>query len=188
MRHALKLHPDSHSTAATRIDVQVNRPRPGDLAVDYFVSGKIDHLHLPQAGAPSRGDALWQHTCFEAFVATSPGDAYYEFNFSPSLQWAAYHFSGYRKDMSIVSDIETPQVKVKAGDESFHLQARLDLDRLPGLLRSASWRLGISAILEETGGDKSYWALAHPPGKADFHHADCFARSLDAGSVNGEPS
>jgi hypothetical protein len=24
-------------------------------------------------------------------------------------------------------------------------------------------------------GDISYWALVHPPGKADFHHADSFA-------------
>jgi hypothetical protein len=24
-------------------------------------------------------------------------------------------------------------------------------------------------------GRKSYWALAHPPGKADFHHSDCLA-------------
>jgi hypothetical protein len=30
-------------------------------------------------------------------------------------------------------------------------------------------------VIEETNGNKSYWALAHPPGKADFHHADCFA-------------
>ena len=43
----------------------------------------------------------------------------------------------------------------------------------------AVWALGLSAILEEKDGTKSYWALAHPPGdKPDFHAADCFAASL----------
>jgi hypothetical protein len=37
------------------------------------------------------------------------------------------------------------------------------------------WRLGLSAIIEEASGQRSYWALAHPPGKPDFHHPDSFA-------------
>ena len=41
------------------------------------------------------------------------------------------------------------------------------------------WRLGLSAVLEERDGTKSYWALAHPPGDTpDFHHEDCFAAQL----------
>ena len=45
-----------------------------------------------------------------------------------------------------------------------------------GCAASGSWMgLGLSAVIEEANGRKSYWALAHPPGKADFHHADCFA-------------
>ena len=35
--------------------------------------------------------------------------------------------------------------------------------------------LGLSAILEEEDGTISYWALAHPPGRPDFHHPDCLA-------------
>jgi len=38
--------------------------------------------------------------------------------------------------------------------------------------------LGLSAVIEETSGRKSYWALAHPPGKPDFHHTDSFALEL----------
>jgi hypothetical protein len=49
------------------------------------------------------------------------------------------------------------------------------LGRLTELPRNAPWRLGLSALIEDTSGCKSYWALAHPPGKPDFHHADCFA-------------
>ena len=40
--------------------------------------------------------------------------------------------------------------------------------------------MGLSAILEEKGGTISYWALAHPEGKPDFHAAACFAAELPA--------
>ncbi len=48
----------------------------------------------------------------------------------------------------------------------------------------ASVRLGLSAVIEQTDGTKSYWALAHPPGKPDFHHRDCFAHQLSAADVS----
>ena len=43
---------------------------------------------------------------------------------------------------------------------------------------SAAWRLALTAVIEETGGAKSYWALKHAPGKPDFHHADGFVLEL----------
>ena len=39
----------------------------------------------------------------------------------------------------------------------------------------ALFGVGFSAILEEEDGTISYWALAHAPGRPDFHHPDCFA-------------
>jgi hypothetical protein len=38
----------------------------------------------------------------------------------------------------------------------------------------------VSAVIEENSGAKSYWALKHPPGKPDFHHADGFDLTLSA--------
>jgi hypothetical protein len=38
-----------------------------------------------------------------------------------------------------------------------------------------AWRIGLAAVIEERSGHKSYWALAHPPGKADFHPFDSCA-------------
>ena len=38
--------------------------------------------------------------------------------------------------------------------------------------------VGLSAVLEEKDGAKSYRALAHQGEKPDFHHADCFAARL----------
>lgn len=180
MRQVLILHPGSRSTAATRIEVDIVRPRPGHVVLDYLVTGRIGDLRLPPAAAPARAHELWQHTCFEAFVRSSPGTAYYEFNFAPSMQWAAYRFGAYRREMSVANDVSAPRIEAQSRGELYELRASLELDGLPSLPGDAPWRLGLSAVIEETTGRKSFWALAHPPGKADFHHPDCFAFELPA--------
>ncbi len=180
MRQALILHPDSRCTAATHIAVDVARPRPGNLVLRYLVTARMSDLRMPPVSAPVRSDELWRHTCFEAFVRASPNASYYEFNFAPSRQWAAYRFSGYRKGMRVATGIGAPRVEARSNGGCYELQVSLALDRLPGLPGDAAWRLGLSAVIEETSGFKSYWALAHPPGKADFHHPDCFAHELPA--------
>ncbi len=169
MRHTLRLHPDSFCVAATQIEVDVAHPRPDSLVLSYVVSGRISDLRLPPIVAAARADELWQHTCFEAFVRPSAGPGYYEFNFSPSTQWAAYRFDSYRSGMRVATEIDAPRIDVRSSVESYTLQAALEFDGL-----SLPWRLGLAAVLEETNGQKSYWALAHPPGKPDFHHSDCF--------------
>ena len=175
MRLALKLHPDSLGSAVTRFEAEAMRRDGGGLALSYFVAGKISELRLPPATAATRTDKLWQHTCFEAFVR-SPADAgYYEFNFAPSTQWAAYRFSSYRSGMRIATEINAPRIEVQSGSEHYALQARLDRGNLPD---DGPWRLALSAVIEETSGRKSHWALEHPPGKPDFHHSDCFACEL----------
>jgi hypothetical protein len=173
MRHTLRLHPDSLCAAATKVEADIVRPRPGSLILSYVVSGRIGDLLMPPVAAPARADGLWQHACFEAFVRASAGHGYYEFNFSPSTQWAAYQFSGYRSGMRIATEIGAPRIEVRSSAESYTLRAALEFDGL-----SSPLHLGLSAVLEETNGRKSYWALAHPPGKADFHHADCFTLEL----------
>jgi len=135
---------------------------------------------MPTVTAPTRTDGLWRHTCFEAFVRASPGAAYYELNFAPSTQWAAYRFSGYRGGMRVANEIGAPGFEVETNGEGCGLRVSAELDRLPGLPGDGAWRLGLSAVIEETSGRKSYWALAHPPGKPDFHHSDCFALELPA--------
>jgi hypothetical protein len=178
MRQALKLHPDSRCAAASRIDVDVARPRPGSLVLHYVVSGKIGDLRLLPATAPARADLLWQHTCFEAFLRASTDAGYYEFNVAPSAQWAAYRFAAYRRDMRVAEAIASPRIETQSTGERYELRASLDLDGVPELPLVATWRLGVSAVIEEANGDKSYWALAHPPGKPDFHHADGFVGEL----------
>jgi hypothetical protein len=178
MRQALKLHPDSPCGAATHIEVDVARPHAGSLVLSYFVTGKICDLRLPPVVTAARAEELWQHTCFEAFVGTSANAAYYEFNFAPSTQWAAYRFSGYRNGMCVADEVSAPVIEVQWSPECYTLRASLALDWSSRLPRDAGWRLGLSALIEETSGRKSHWALAHPPGKADFHHSDCFAMNF----------
>jgi hypothetical protein len=180
MRLVLTLHPDSHCSAVTHIEVDVVRAQPASLVLRYFVTGTIGNLRLPGKLTPTRADELWRHTCFEAFVRGLPSAAYYEFNFSPSTQWAAYRFSGYREGRTVASEIGTPGIDVQSSAESYQLAAALALDGLPSLPSDAIWRLGVSAVIEDMSGSLSYWALAHPAGRADFHHSDCFAHELPA--------
>jgi len=139
------------------------------------VTGRISDVAMPAVSVATRMDELWRQTCFEAFVAA--GVAYYEFNFAPSRHWAAYRFSSYRTDMRVATEIGPPHITVERSPERYTLQASLDLDQLL-LSRDATLRLGLSAVIEEKSGRRSYWALAHPSGKADFHNSDCFTLEL----------
>jgi hypothetical protein len=165
----LRLHPDSVCAAATHVDVDVARPRAGSLVLRYVVTGTISDLQLPPVTSAARADELWRHTCFEAFLRPLPGAGYYEFNFAPSTQWAAYRFDGYRAGMRLAAEIAAPRIEVQAEAERYTLRASVELAAAGG-----AGRLGLAAVIEDVSGDKSYWALAHPLGKPDFHHADCF--------------
>ncbi|HEY4940715.1 MAG TPA: DOMON-like domain-containing protein [Rhizomicrobium sp.] len=174
------MHPDSHSGAATKVEVDVGRPHAGSLTLHYFVTGTISDLRLPPVTAPARADELWRHTCFEAFVRAPRSAAYHEFNFAPSTQWAAYRFGGYRSGMAVANAVSTPRFETRSDGTGYELQIALELDGVADLPSDAPWQLGLSAVIEDASGAKSYWALAHPPGRADFHHADCFALELAA--------
>lgn len=172
MIHELIRHPDTPSEAVDRIDVAVARPQPGVLALRYTVAGRIAQIKLAPQSEPLRTDALWQTTCFEAFVETTPGAGYYEFNLSPSTRWAAYHFTDYRDGMALA---ELAPPAIITGANATHI----DVDALIYLApHAAPWQLALATVIEETSGAKSYWALKHPPGKPDFHHADGFTLEL----------
>ena len=180
MRQALKLHPKSRCDAVIGIDVEVARPSPGRLTLRYLLSGRIEDLRLPPVGASGWADGLWQQCCFEAFLRAQPSRAYCELNLAPSRQWAAYRFSDTRQDMAAASEIAPPEIDVRSDAAQFALQATVDLEPAAVLPSTSDWSVGLSAVIEETSGRKSYWALAHPPGEPDFHHSDCFVIRLPA--------
>ena len=155
--------------------------QPGQLRLRYVVSGGIENVRIPTPMIPSRADELWKHTCFEVFVMGA-SDAYCELNFAPSAQWAAYTFGGYRTGMRIAEEVSAVAIATESNSRRLEVRASLALERLEMLPSDADWRLGLSAVIEETNGQKSYWALAHPPGKPDFHHSDCFVLTLPSAS------
>jgi hypothetical protein len=179
MRLALKLHPDFTCEAVAAIEVEIERSEAGALMLDYRLTGRLSELCLPAPADPGRADGLWEHTCFEAFVRSAPDKPYFEFNVAPSLQWAAYRFASYREGMA-AAEIATPDIHAIPGDDGFALRTMLQLAGLPDLPLDAPWQLNLAAVIEEASGRKSYWALAHPPGKADFHHPVCFTHQLQA--------
>ena len=179
--YVLTAHPDfpCHAIRSITVDVEEVGSR-GLLSVTYRAAGAIDSVLWPPPGPGGRGDRLWEHSCFEAFVGRAGEAGYTELNLATSGQWAAYDFDAYRLGMRAVEDI------------SFALSFSFEPDmiefsaatHLPILSFGHEWQLGLSAIIEERDGSKSYWALAHAPGPPDFHNRDCFTARLAAPSAS----
>lgn len=151
------------------VTVDVTRAGAGELMLAYRVRDPKGALVAPAPAAGARKDDLWTRTCFEAFICIPGGDAYYELNFSPSSEWAAYRFDGYRVGMTMADGIASRVEWIKTRD-GFALHAQADLSEPVGL-SAVPWRLGLTAVIEDAPGQLSYWALTHPPGVPDFHNA-----------------
>jgi hypothetical protein len=149
------------------------------LAITYSLAGDIKRLLIPLSRPPRRADYLWQHTCFEAFVSVKGKPEYSEFNFSPSGEWAAYHFRRYRDGAPLEVGALAPRIAARRADDCFDLDAAIHLDCLPMTAHNGSLHLGLSAVIEEDNGALSYWSLKHPPGKPDFHHPDNFVLQIE---------
>lgn len=177
MRAELIRHPGFACGAVAAIAAEAERSAAGVLSLRYLVEGVSEGLVVPAAAAPARTDELWKTTCFEAFVWDAEGAGYYELNFAPSSQWAAYRFDGYRQGMRPAQEIVQPRITFRRAGGRLELDVSLDLGAAD-LPTEAPWRLGLSAVIAETGGRTSYWALAHAPKRPDFHHADGFVLAL----------
>jgi len=152
------------------------RVSPTALSVAFRLTGGVADLRIPPVRPGNRTDELWRHTCFEAFVRPEGAEAYYEFNFSPSGEWAAYRFDRYREGMANADTDAAIQARLHGAD--LDLLATVTLGALPDL--AGPWRVGLTAVLEAADGSLSYWSVAHPPGRPDFHSADCFALEVPA--------
>lgn len=177
MSRVLLPHPDSRAPGVSAIRVEASRPTPNGLVLHYRLEGDLDGLRIPAPAAAERTDGLWRATCFEAFVRIPGAEPYVEFNLAPSTQWSAYRFDRYRQGMA-PADLPAPRLATTSQGDGFALSAELDLAALPDLRPEAPWRLALSAVIEDAAGGISYWALAHPAGKPDFHHGDGFALVL----------
>jgi hypothetical protein len=153
------------------------------LRITFRIPGDTDMVALPapiergvKQSERRRADRLWEHTCFECFFRPEGEAGYLEFNFSPSMEWAAYRFDDYREGMRN-AEVDCPAIVSTGWRNRFELSVMIVL---PSEWRDRAWHVNLAAVIEERDGAKSYWALAHPPGKPDFHRPDCFVLKLPA--------
>lgn len=172
---ALIPHPDTPPALVRAVQFDL-RYDVDEIQLSVSVDG-AENLAIADWQSSGRADNLWKTTCFEMFLNPAGADQYFEFNFSPSSQWAAYIFDSYRNNMRHLHLPVEPRIErgLEAG-EAYVIDVDLDLSRIP----FGPLRMGLSAIIEERDGTKSYWALAHAPGPPDFHNSDCFIATLPA--------
>ncbi len=175
-------HPEASSQAVHSLEVGVSS-HPEDartLVFTYTLTGDRSQIKIPSPQPAAKVDGLWRHTCFEAFLSGKGDSAYWEFNFSPSREWACYHFSSYRHSSPLEEGEPTPQITTWNMAHGVKVEASV---HLPQSLITQPLRIALSAVIEEQNGILSYWALHHPPGKPDFHHPDAFALEIDLANI-----
>ncbi|MBS0375685.1 MAG: DOMON-like domain-containing protein [Proteobacteria bacterium] len=181
MSHApvtLLRHPDAPWTGPEfRVLASCAPLGRGALECRYSVEGPLAALALPAAATSARRDGLWQHTCFEAFVAHAGAPGYVEFNFSPGGAWAAYAFADYRAPLAPPA-VPAPVLEVRADAGRLALTAVGTPPPWPA--DAGALEVGLSAVLELKDGTLGYYALGHPAARPDFHDRRGFRLRLPA--------
>lgn len=173
--HLLTAHPTRPAAKITSVEARVLGADENWLRLRWRIDGAQELVTPPFAGK-GRADLLWQTTCFELFLMPDSGPAYSEFNLSPSERWAAYDFATYREGMTERPVEREPQGTMRLGSSFAIFDAAIPLSALP----ARECRMNLAAVIEERNGAKSYWALAHPADKPDFHDPACFVATLPA--------
>jgi hypothetical protein len=173
---SLLAHPTTPSDAVQSLDVQLSLPSPGLLTLRYNLRADMSRIRVGPEAVPGRAAELWKHTCFEAFIQPGGLRGYYEFNFSPTKQWAVYRFSAYREGMTPMDLSYPPEISVHTGADRLELEATF-LSPI-SFATEPRPKLALTAVVEEDGGRLCYWSARHPDGKPDFHHSDGFALEL----------
>jgi hypothetical protein len=177
VRATLTRHPATQFDGLQRIDARVHLAHDGALSFTYAVSGDVARVRLPPAREPRRAERLWEHTCFEAFVRVR-GAAYYELNWSPSGEWAVYRFDDYRAGMTEAEIQRPPGIELRPRAFGFELNVTLSLSEMSEAIGCSKLQIALAAVIEDADGRRSYWALAHPSERPDFHHPGGFVLEL----------
>jgi hypothetical protein len=161
---------EAHSSVeGISIEVGFER-RQAELSLTYVIRGKWASLKVPPvSNPPQRKDFLWEHTCFECFLAAPATPSYSEWNFSPSGDWAHYEFLDYRKAKAGDTNQEVYELSwMPMSSQEVHLVVTIPV------MDEGPLDVGVSAVLEMRSGQKSYWALKHAGEKPDFHRREHF--------------
>ena len=146
------------------------------ITLSFLLQGNMDDLALPTTTERTRCDNLWQATCLEMFWAEEGAKNYRELNLAPTGAWNIYAFSDYRTGMRQEEQMAAPAITTTRTPESFSLTAELRIGNLHA--DNAPLRVGVSAVLQHRDTRLSYWALAHPEERPDFHAPQSFLLRL----------
>ena len=173
--YQLVSHSDTPSLHVSKVTAQVCTGADQEIWVEYMIF-PTQSVVFPETRPANRADGLWKTTCFEIFLMPDEGFRYFEYNLSPSSEWAAYAFDSYRSGMQNHTMTFEPEIEPTEtySRDTYWLAADLPLPEP----QTSSFRMGLSAVIEEKDGHKSYWALAHPDGPPDFHDPSCFTARL----------
>ena len=143
------------------------------LSIAYHLQGALETVVIPSVNpAPSRKFALWESTCFELFIGV-PGNAnYWEFNLSPTGDWNVFALDDYRQGLQNELAFTSLPLSIDRSANSLLLKSIVDLSKIfPATLEL---ELSVTAVIESSQHELSYWALTHPGSVADFHRRDSF--------------
>ena len=153
----------------------INRSH-NEITADFTLTGDTSAILWPPVLPQTQsGTDLWKHTCFELFVADTDSHAYWEYNASPSRQWAIYGFADYRRPAGIAAAV-LPSIGVPdLTDTVFTLSLTFPLE---APLRNKTISLGVCAVIEKRDNSRLYYALTHCAKKPDFHRRESFLITL----------
>lgn len=161
----LMLHRSCDLGPIRAVTAQVS-PTPAGIVARFRLEGRVDAIRLPSRAPSVRTDELWKSTCLEVFWQPIGGAGYREINLSPSGQWAAYEFDGYRDGMRVLA-VDAINLTPVIEQDALSLEAEIVAD-FP-----SPAQVGLNAVVENGDGALQYWALAFGPGKPDFHSEAC---------------
>ncbi|GAB7554042.1 hypothetical protein NRB_35530 [Novosphingobium sp. 11B] len=171
----LAFHPTHPPLAVRSVEARIIGHDAQWLRARWKIMGAAK-LVVPAFAGKGRADGLWQTTCFEMFIQQGDGPDYTEINLSPSERWNVYDFTARRKGMAERPMPREPECTIRQGTDMAIFDAAIPAAGLP----LAPWRCGFTAVIEEQGGHKSYWALAHCSDAPDFHDPACFTATIAA--------
>ena len=149
------------------------RPGSGEITCEWQLAGDIDGIRWPAAdGECGRRMGLWEHTCFEFFIGRAGSSVYYEFNLSPAGHWNSFGFSDLRSGMHETDLLVCRHSSLQYEAGIVTISAALDARLASREIIETRARVGISAVIEDSHGQRHYFALAHASGRPDFHLPD----------------
>lgn len=159
------------------LEVQVRRVQSA-LELVFHLKGDLNQIVIPPpVPVHSRKDLLWQHTCLEAFLSLPGSSEYWEINLSPSGEWNCYRFKSYREGQEIENRIQDLRSRIQEHSSSaLKIAASLDLKEI--FPPAQPIELGLTAVIEDRSGERSYWALQHLREKPDFHVRESFSARI----------